>query len=547
MLNIDTAQWRVMHSLCVKNMIRSSGALRMDRRSEPTPRHNEITETLLPFLGFGVLSVLAAVAVSISTYPVGEFLVISFLSLLVYGGVADQCSTHLFANKELHVYGALPISAATHLASKISGSIAYYSLVCGGITVPAFLVILVTRGFFAGIGWVVSIELCVVFLCFAAIYAHSFSVRVVRGTKLRYVQSIVGLVFLAFVLALCVVMLLHDVELSEVGKSWNLEENPLFLLFPPYWFIALLLFLDGHTSTTVFVGALLAAFGSIPIGLYLFKRIDTAFLAALSDSTANVGTTGSKRYAIALFPSLRFGLLGYERTAMWKLAFSHLRRDSIFRSVFSTYFGLFFVWTVLLIKNKNTTEILSDPFAASDPAWFLTMTSAVLFICVFALFEVSRTSNSAPACWALFVSPSNHTRFTAMVVDWIFVVFALPTLLLVFIASSIFWQSTTSAFLHIFTLGWLCYFAANMKSIVNPALPFTRQAGSSPSSLRICLNFCLTVIAGVVIFYTLGSWIYSSYTTASVSILLGVVICVAVRYLAYRTYDREFSKADLIS
>lgn len=536
-----------MHSLCVKSMFRSSGVVRMDRRSEPTLNRDENLGMLWSFLGYGTMSILMAIAVSIQSYPVGEFLVVSFLSLFVYGGVAGQCSSTLFAEKELHVFGALPISAATHLASKISGSIAYYSLVCAGIAGPALLVILFNRGLIAGISWVVSIALCVVFLCFAAICAHSFSVRVVRRAKLRYVRTISSFVAYALVLAFCAVFLLSEFELSELGNSWNLKENPRFLLFPPYWFTSLLLFFNGHVSMTTFTGTLLAVFCSVLIGLYVFKRIDAAFLATLIDSSSHDSVSQGTRHLTVIFRSAKIGSLEYERVAMWKLAFSHFKYDSSFRSVLLSYFSIFFVWVILLIGQKTTTELLKDPITTSDPAWFLTFTSCVMFLFVFAQFEALRTSKSASASWVLLVSPLNVARFTAMVVDWIFVVVVLPLLVLIFIASSVYWQSLINALLYTITLGWLSYVAVNLRPVVTPALPFTINAGESHSSPRFCLNFLLTVGGGVVVFHALASWIYTNYTTYIASILLGVGACAAVRHLANRTYDRKFLNADLVS
>lgn len=549
MIDIDTRQWRAMHSLCIKNMMRSTGSIRMDRRSEPISRRGETLQIALSLLGYGVMSVFVALAVYRAVYPVGEFLAISFLSVIVFGGVSGQCSSTLFAKKELHVFGALPISASTHLASKVTGSIVFYSLVSGGIAGPAFFTMLVNEGIFAGMRWIVSIAFCVVFLCFAAICAHSLSVRVFTGSKLRYVWSILGTVFSVVVVALVFIALMRDFELSEVGGSWNLEEDPLFLLFPPYWFIAVLLFLDGHTSTTIFVGALLATFGSIPIGLYLFKRIDTAFLAALNDSTSDFDITHRKPYAIVLFRLLKFGSLGYERVAIWKLAFSHLKYDSIFRSTFFHYFILFFIWVVIYIAEEERPELFGDPFLTPDPdpAWLLVWTCCLLFLFVFALFEALRSSAHAPACWLFFVSPSKLTRFGAMAVDWIFFLFVLPALLLLFVFFSFLWQTPINALLHVITLGWLAYVAVNLKSILNPDLPFARDASSSGPSARLCLNFLLIVVGGFVIFHTLASWMYTNYATYIASGLLGVVGCVAFRFLAHVRHDRKFLHADLVT
>ena len=545
MIDFDADQWRAMHSFCVKSILRSSGVMRMDRRSDPTPHRDEISQTIWSLLGFVVMSIFVAIGVSKLTFPVGEFLTISFLSLLVYGGVSGQCATFLFAKNELHVFGALPISASTHLASKVSGSIAYHWFVCAGITGPALLVILFNRGLIAGISWIASIALCVVFLCFAAICAHSFSVRVTTSTNFRYVRSIVWFVFNVLIFVLCAAFLLSDFEFGEIGNSWNLTENPLFLLIPPYWFVSLLLFFDGQVNSTIFTGTFLAVVSSGSIPFYIFKRFDAALLTKLVDAASPSDAPIETRSTNVLSRSSRIGSLGYERAAMWKLAFSHLRYDSTFRSVLTIYFSMFFVWTIILIGNERATELLSDPFASSDPAWPITWVNCVIFMWVFALFEALRTSSSAPATWVLFVTPSNLTRYTAMVVDWIFVAIVLPILFLVFAASSLFWQSPINALLHTITLGWLAYLAINTKSIVNPAMPFTRHAAVSRSNPRFCLNLVLSAVGGIFVYHALASWIYTSYTTYCVSIVLGIGACVSVRYLARRTYDRKFLKADL--
>ncbi|MCY3858920.1 MAG: hypothetical protein OXG25_08420 [Gammaproteobacteria bacterium] len=549
MFDIDRAQWRVMHSQCFKNMMRSSGAMRLDRRSEAVPQRDEMLGFLWSLLSFGVMSLVVASLVYRLQYPVGELIAISFLSLLVFAGVSGQCSSVLFTKKEQHVFGALPISASTHLASKVTGSITYYSLVCGGVAVPAFFVILLTDGLFAGVSWVVSIAVCIWFLCFAAIWTHSLSVRIFAGSKLRYVWSILGTVFSLIVVGLVFIAMLRDYELGRLGESWNLTDNPLLLLFPPYWYVALLLFLDGQSSTTIFVGTLLAAFGSIPIGFYLFKRVDAAFLAALNDPTFHINETHSSPFAIALFRSLKFGSLGYERVAVWKLAFSHMRYDSIFRSTVTLYFTLFFVWVVIFIGGEDRPELFGDPFQSPDPdaRWLLVYTCCMLFLFVFGLFEAVRSSTYSPACWIFFVSPSKLTRFGAMVVDWIFFVFVVPVLLLLFVFFSFHWQTPINALMHVTSLGWLAYFAINLKSIINPDLPFARHTSSSGPSARFCLNFVLIIIGGIVIYHSFASWMYKNLAIYIASILSGILICVAVRYLTHVRHDRKFLNTDLVT
>ena len=547
MIDIDTTQWRAMHSLCIQNLIRSSGVMRMDRRSEPISRRGETWQTIGSFIGYGVMSLFIAGAVSSATYPVGEFLVISFLTLLVYTVVSAQCSNVLFTRKELHVFGALPISAQTHLASKISGTIAYQLLVCLALTAPAFFVISLGNGLFAGIRWVVIVAFCVLFLCFVAISIHSVFFRIFREANPAFglTKTIFWTGISSAVLAIWIVLLLAEFELSELGESWNLIENPLLLLFPPYWFICLLLFLEGQFNPTSIAGALLAIFSSVPMCLYSCMRSDAAHLATLRDPTYRVDATSRSPNSSARFKWLRIGSLGYERAAMWKLAFSHLKYDTPFQTNWFAFFPLLFVSVSLILKAN--VEPWVGPLTATDHAWLLTWSGCLIFFYEFVLFEALRTSRYAPACWVLFVSPSNVTRYTALSLDWLFVVFVLPVLILLGIVFSYVLPSLTDAALLTITLGWLSYAAINLKSIVIPALPFAQHTSGSRSSQRFCLNFLLVVTCGVVVFYALASWMYISQLTYSASIVIGLIICVAVRYLAGVRYDRKFLNADLVS
>ena len=536
-----------MHSLCIQNLIRSSGVMRMDRRSEPISRRGETWQTIGSFIGYGVMSLFIAGAVSSATYPVGEFLVISFLTLLVYTAVSAQCSNVLFTGKELHVFGALPISAQTHLASKISGTIAYQLLVCLALTTPAFFVISLGNGLFAGMRWIVIVAICVVCLCFMAITVHSLSTRVLRAptSSQGLAKTIIWMCVYGTLLTVWIVVLLPEFELSELGESWNLTENPLLLLFPPYWFICLLLLLEGQFNPTSITGALLAIFVSIPMCLYLLMRSDTAFLATLSDPTSRVEATSRSQNSSTRFRWLRRGSLGYERAAMWKLAFSHLKYDTSFQTNWFAFIPLLYMPAFLLLRANEEPWV--GPLTATDHAWLLTWGGCPMFFYEFVLFEALRASRYAPACWVLFVSPSNVTRYTALSLDWLFVVFVLPVLILLGIVFSYVLPSLTDAALLTITLGWLSYAAINLKSIVIPALPFAQHTSGSRSSQRFCLNFLLVVTCGVVVFYALASWMYISQLTYSASIVIGLIICVAVRYLAGVRYDRKFLNADLVS
>lgn len=504
-------------------------------------------ETISSFLAYGLMSLFLAGAVSIAMYPVGEFIAISFVSLLVYGRVSGQCSSLLFAQKELHVFGALPISASTHLASKISGTIAFESLVCSALMAPTVLVILIQHGLVSGVRWVVSVAFCVLFFCFVAIAIHSFLARTYPGVRseFRLLKSILWTSLSAIFLVIWIWYLLPTFELSEFGESWNLDGNPLLLLFPPYWFIALLLFLDGQINTTTLAGTLFAIFGSVPMCLYLFRRINAAFLETLSAAPSHGNKTTRLRRSKAPSKWRKIGSLGYERVAMWKLAFSHLKNDATFRTFWVAYIPMVFVISgIILVIN---TEPLDEPISIAAHAWLLTWSCGVMFFYAFLLYEATRTSDYAPASWVLFVSPSNHTRLAAMVVDWIFVLFVLPSLLLFNLFLSYILHSPIDALLHTIALGWLSYAAINLKSIVNPILPFARQTSGLRSTPRLCLNFLLVVVASVVISNTLASWIFTDYMTYGSSIVLGVSICVAVRLLAGVRYDRKFQNADLIA
>lgn len=547
MIDIDTDQWRVMHVLCVKNMMRSSGTIQMDRRSEAVSRRGETVETISTFFGYALMSAFVAGAVAFATHPVGEFLVICSLSLLVYGSVSDQCSSFLFTKKDLHVFGALPISALTHLISKISGSIAYQLLVCSALIAPAFFVILVQHGLISSLAWFIGVAFCVAFVCTVTIFVHLLSARLLpeSTSKFGFAKLIIWATVWAIFLALWVTVVLPGFQFSEFGVSWNLDQNPLFLLFPPYWFICLLLVLEGQFHATSITGAILAIFGSVPVCLYLLVRTSTASLAKLSNS-ASIGDTISpspKKRALSRW--LNFGSLGYERLAIWKLAYTHLKRDATFGTVWFAYFPvLYFVAALVFGFSK---EPLIEPLSASDHAWLLTWSCVVVFFYAFIHYEALRTSGHAPASWVIFVSPSEISRFTGLALNWVYVVFVFPVLILFAIALYYLLPSPTYALLHVISLGWLSYVALNLKSIINPALPFTRQIRSSSSTPRFCLNFLLVAVSGFVVFHTLTSWIYASFTAYGTSVLLGIVLCVAVRYVARIRHVRKFQNVDLIA
>lgn len=396
----------------------------MDRRAEATSHRGEIWETIWSFVGYGFLSVCLGGLVSITTYPVGEFLVISFLSLTVYRTVSSHCSSLLFSDTELHVFGSLPISASTHFVAKISGSIAYASLVCSALITPSFFVILLERGFFAGLRWIVGVAFCVVFTCLVAVFLYVVSKRMFRDatSKSRLFRSLFLFGASGIFLALWIVLLLPDFELSKFGESWHLVNNPVLLLFPPYWFICLSLLLDGQFNMTLVSGALLVVFGSVPIYLYFHTKVNTTFLVSLNRTNSRIDEVAKSRNTSSLVKWLRIGSLGYERAAMWNLAFSHLKYDVTFHTSWFAFLPLCVVFVGLIIFNNQ--EPFDAPLSTSDHAFVLTWLGSVLVFYESVIFDALRISSHAPASWV----HTSYTTYSASILVGVFACYAIRLL-----------------------------------------------------------------------------------------------------------------------
>lgn len=544
MIDFDYKQWRALHTASLKHMFRAEGRgnVLRDRRhissTRSVIRFFAIAFSFLMCGGFCVLLLTRAMQ------PFGEFLALSVISYFTLTVIFDRSINSLLTKETVDTIGFFPISSTTFLASHFSSAVTHAAILCGVLAAPTFIAITSQNGAIVGLGWLLSIACSVVFLCFAATAIFVFLLRVSSLKIFRAISTVAYIGSFLLLMWLIVVFAAYEGALLAFGDPWKIETNNLFLFFPSFWFLCLYLVFEGTVNSTTIAGSILAIVGSIPFAYYLFARLDTQFLADLSEELA--ARIGDSRVAISRIQSRLHlpGTWSRETLSIWRLAHSHLKYDAGFRSNIVGFLPVLILFLLVIPFVKGD---IPDPFLDSENVESITfIVSFALFLLGFVIIDACRESQQRGASWLLFMSPMRLSSYTVRVIDWAFITFLVPILVLLTCVFAFLFNSFLHSMLLAATLGWQTYVLMNAKLVLFPILPLTENLGIGHSLGLRLVGIVIALIATIVIALPLAHWIYSDYTSCVIALLLGVIVCVTSRSIVKRACDRKFRQLEFV-
>ena len=535
---LDIDQWRVLHTVMLKTLFRFERGWRKNYNSSPLQASRQTLGLFGLFFCYVMIGLFGAMLVSIATPPLGEFLAISTISYFTLSNLMTTCRDAQFSPWSIEALGVFPISSKTFLASYVSSAIAYECILCLVVAGPSWIVILTAGGFLSGLGWLLSIAFNALFLCLVATSVTMLVRPASVSPAARIISSFLGIgCYIAF-LTLAVVVTVYDGPLRTFGDPWNLKENHLFLLIPPYWFLSLYLLFSGTVNSTTIIGSVLAVLGSLPVALHLISRFGAQSLTETTEKQFvknKISRQGNPK-----FPENIVSASGRRRetSVIWKVAFSHLLYESGFRLALSGFLPIVIAFVLIgPFLESGLPDPFSDPASAASANFAL---SLALSLAALTIIDACKDSQQFRASWLLLMSPARLSNYTIGLIDWVFVTFVLPFLGLLTVVLAFLFDSVMHASLLAFALAWQIYAIMNWKVALKPTLPFLGNPDVSGGSSITFLSFALALVAAVVISYSLAGWTYGDYSSYALSTVIGGFVCVVSRYVARLACDREF-------
>ena len=539
--NIDAVQWRVLHAMMFKNNFRAANALYRGTGKKARKRAKKPRNALWVLVGYGFVGFYCAMVLATSPTPIlGVFAVLSVMTVMSLIGLIVESPNSLYSMKDYEALAFMPANVRTYMASKISAAMAYNSVLCALVAAPSFLVLAIRDGLVASLGWIIASTTCMVFICLAVMTLFSALVRSVTPDKLRNITTAFQLLGLTCIMGLFLFFMPGTSDTIWDSSSLNLVDNRMLLLFPPYWFLALYLLVEGHVNTTVLVGSTFAILGGVSCFWYLWFRASSRFFEKLSESF--VGSSGETRNPT--FWSVRLSRiaesLSAETYAVWKLVVSHVKYDQVLRNVVGSVPPLMIFYLAIPIYQG----MMGDPFVDKEAIWNMGLVYfAVLFASTMTL-DICRISQSYRASWLLFVSPVSLARFSLAITDCVASLVALPFLVLLAISFCFFFESPINAIMHTVTLAWATYAMLQLKAIVNPVLPFTEYFNNARFMGGMVLSIIILGVSMFVVLFMMAEWVYRTSVSYYVSIIVGPLLCYALRRAAHGLCVRRFRKLE---
>ena len=539
--NIDPVQWRALHSVMFRNNFRAANALYRGAGKKTRRRPKKSRNALWVLISYGFVGFYGALLVGISPTPYfGEFAVLSLMSVMAVIGLMVESPNSLYSKMDFETLGFTPVSAKTYMASKVSAALAYSGILCTLVAAPSLIILVVRDGFLSSLGWIIGAAACMEFICLAVMCLFSALVNSASPDKLRNITSAFQMLGLLCIMSLFLMFMPAASDSFLTPDALNLVDNQFLLFFPPYWFLTLYLLVGGHTNSTVLIGSSLAILGSLPFIWYLSVKGSSRFFEQLSESLIDSGS--ARRSASSLSVKLeRFARsLSVETFAVWKLAISHVKYDQTLRNVVCSVPPLMIFYLAIPIYQGS----LADPFVDKQAIWEMGMVYFGLLFAPSMTLDICRISQQYRASWLLFISPVSLARFTLAITDWVSVFIVLPFLVALAIAFCFFFESPLNAIMHGITLIWLTYAMLQIKAMVNPVLPFTEYYNTSKFIGGMVLSVIVIGLSMVVVLYVMAEWVYRSTMSYYISVVVGLVLCFALRHAAHSVCKRRFRKLE---
>ena len=538
MLGIDFNQWRVLHTVMFKNNLRRASGITQKRSKKPTKRKKKTGSNLSAFFGFGVIGLVLPMMVSQITVPLlGEFMVLTSMMVMVFIGFMVEAPDTILSAKDYEILGPLPINSNTYMATKISAALAGNALMCAIMSTPILVLFVVTEGLLVAAGWMLAVSLFVVFSGFAVIGIY---LALVNSVAPNSVRSITMAVQMLGVLVICLSFVLFTSEAIEQSAIANLDltNNAAFLLFPPYWFTSILGLVRGEMSVSLAVGSILALFGALPFVWYLTTKGSDSFFKNLSQtisaSTSDSNKTNEKHDLLERVDRW----FGIEVAMVWKMLFTHMKYDPTTRSVFSSIPPLLVIYLAIPLFQGTISDPFLDIEAVND---MMTINISVLLMPVM-MIDQSRFSGQYAGGWLLFAAPIDLAKYSRSLSDFVAMTLLLPYSAILIAIFCFFFESPLHAFMYVATLGWLSFAMLQVKAWINPILPFTEPFSSTKFMIRFFVTMItIAIVAGVGV-KLLAQWVFPDTLSYCVSLVFGIILCIWLRWLAYRRNSVKFRR-----
>ena len=86
----------------------------------------------------------------------------------------------------------------------------------------------------------------------------------------------------------------------------------------------------------------------------------------------------------------------------------------------------------------------------------------------------------------------------------------------------------------------------SLKVVLKPILPFTENLGAGRRMGITMLSLLFAFVASGVISATVSAWIYRDYSSCLYGLLIGLAMCIGLRFLVRIRSDLKFRNVELV-
>ncbi len=386
------------------------------------------------------------------------------------------------------ILGFQPITSRTFFASKIANALAYTLGITTALGFLPVAVFVFKEGVAVGAGALIALYVCATGVTLAVVAAYGSLMRWVGAKRLRsllsYVQLVTGaLVYGGFFLT-------SEMVSKSTLAGFTLERTAWLSLLPPTWFASYLEVAAGNTLARDVVPVLAS--------LALLALLTTQIRGRLSLEYAERIGELSSATTISAAPSqpgrqARLWFKGGEARAAAILIRSHFRNDLRFRMGVLGIVPLTVIYLLMGLRNGIAAGETTQPGQG-----LAIVTMAVLMFPMMMKIHLSH-SESFRASWIFFATPTDRTRLIASSKNVLVVSFLIPYLAvlgvtLAFMTQGLLWVAT-----YLVLVGSVSHLGLMVVTVVNPELPFSKEAKKGRNSSRVFLVMMVIGVAGAVL------------------------------------------------
>ena len=530
---VDAHQLRVLLRLAWRNETRAS------RMSFGMNQNGN--RPLLALFGSLLFYLFAGIFAAVLMFKTGTLfsalLLLNTLVLLMLGGlILVEYNSVILSPDDYHILGYMPVSSRTFLFARIGNMLLYLLLFSVMIAGPSVLALAYMYNFSLPvfIASSLSVFLTAVLICLAVVYLYGLLLNLLPPHKLNTLLS-----FLQFGLSMAIYssylilprFLSNDMDMIIFDIRWYM------LVLPPAWFAALA-DLAVSEATTLHLMAILpgvALSGLLLRGLFSRVSIEYArAMVALTENTATPEKAGareqSRSHTFSLFrsPSARI---------VTRLTMAQFRYDNRFKLSVIGFLPLILIYFYMGLQRGT----FPDPFASGSTGLenFSVLYFAILMLPLI-MKQNMEMSDASEAAWVFYATPVRLSGLILATRNMLFLLFAGPALLFIFVIFGYFFQNWLHAFLHLLTITALNFIMLQIIYIVKPRLPFAEpKVRSGQSGLFAFLFFILPGI-GLGLLYLI---VRLAYDSAGTLLMLYTLLALTIAVLEKFSHMRIASVA----